>query len=153
MIFLSATVYGQPDTQRANLNKKAIQEEVKAFEKELIGLTEAISRAAKNNDRTALERLLADGFLMTSTSGKIFDKTQTITLWAEPNPDVSDESFTISDAQVLNYGDTAIVMAVITDKWREKGAEKIYRERIFDVWQRKMGKWRLIASKPNKANE
>lgn len=121
--------------------------------KKLLELTEAISVASKNNDRTALERLLAENFFMTLPDGRSFDRKWTIDFWTKPDENVTDESFEIADARTVVSGDTAIVIAIVTDKWRENGVEKVHRERVFDVWQRRKGKWRLLASKPNRIEQ
>lgn len=41
-----------------------------------------------------------------------------------------------------------MVVTVITDRWKEKGGEKTYRERVFNVWQKRRDGCRLVASKP-----
>lgn len=138
----TSMVFGQSVKRASTGNSKTDQK--------LFSLTKEISEASMRNDRTVLERLIADDFILTTASGKIFDKTGVIALWAEPDANVTDESYTISDPKAYIYKDTAIVIAIITDKWRDKDGEQIYRERIFDVWKKSKGKWRLIASKPTK---
>lgn len=121
--------------------------------KKLLELTEVISVASKNNDRAALERLLVAEFFMTLPDGRTFDRKWTIDFWTKADDKITNESFEIADARVVVSADTAIVTAIVTDRWRENGIEKIHRERIFDVWRRYKRKWRLLASKPNKIEE
>lgn len=134
-----ASAYGQTDDE-----KNA---------KKLIALTREISNASKYNDRAALERLLAEEFFMTLPDGRTFDRKRTIDFWTNASPGVTNEDFEIADARAVVSGDTAIVTAVVTDYWRENGVEKIHLERVFDAWQRRKGKWRLLASKPNRIDE
>lgn len=117
---------------------------------EVLRLTEAISVASEQKDRAALESILDDGFVLTLSTGKTFNKAQMIEFWASDNPSITDQSHGISDQHVYVYGDTAIVVAIITDRWRDAEGEKSYQERIFDVWRRSEQGWRLIASKPTK---
>lgn len=117
--------------------------EAEAFEKSLIN-------ALRKGDRAALEKMLAAEFFTMLSDRRTFDRKWTIYFWTKPDEKISDESFEIADARAVVSGDTAIVTAIVTDRWRENGVEKTHRERVFDVWQRHKGKWRLLASKPNR---
>lgn len=123
-----------------------------AVERDLLQLTEAISRAAEVQDRATLDRLLADAFVMTLADGRTLSKAEIIARWTKTDPEVAQQAHRIEEARVYLHGDTAIVTALVTDSWREKSVARSYRERIFDVWQKSGTSWRMIASKPTKAD-
>lgn len=123
---------------------------------ELLALTEALSRASETIERDVLESLIADDFACVTPGGAVVGKRQVIDRWAPLSQvgrqDEVAATHEIADAQVLLYGDVGIVLARITDRWTEDGERHEYVEQVFDVWQRRAGRWQFIAAKPTKSD-
>lgn len=117
---------------------------------ELVDLTRAISQASKHRNRATLEKLMADGFVLTLASGRTYTKAEMISQWTADYPGLTDESFEIHEPLVYAFGDLAIVTAVITDAWRDSEGYHVVHERIFDVWQRQVDGWLWVAAKPTR---
>ncbi len=121
-------------------------------EQELLRLQRLASEASQRADAATLNRIIADDFLMTysrgkpDSYGKFLTKAQVLKKWGTPNPDIS-SSFAISDQRVHISGNTAVIFALITDKWRDKeGVEHTMDSWVSDVWVKRKGKWLLFSS-------
>ena len=101
--------------------------------------------ALKGNDVAALERILADDFMIVGSDGSIRSKDQELA--PIKSGDIKFESFTVEGVKVHVYGDTAVVTGVGTYKVTFKGRTASARERFFDVYQKRKGRWQVIASR------
>jgi ketosteroid isomerase-like protein len=95
-------------------------------------------------DVAALERLLADDFGGTSANGQRYTKTEAI-------EDVKTgkylaESIDLGGIAVRAFGDTAVVTFDQTEKSKFQGEECSGQYNFTDVWIKRNGEWRAVAS-------
>jgi ketosteroid isomerase-like protein len=102
--------------------------------------------ALKRSDLAALDRIMADDFMLLAADGTILSKEQDTA--PIKSGDVRFESLTTEGVKVFVYGDTAVVTGTGTYKVNYKGKAATIRERFFDVYQKRKGQWQVIASRP-----
>jgi ketosteroid isomerase-like protein len=102
--------------------------------------------ALKRNDITALNRIIAEDFMLVEVNGNLLNREQDL----EPvkSGDLKFQSLTTEDVKVFVYGETAIVTGRGVYEITYKGKASTIRERFFDVFQKRKGQWRVIASRP-----
>ena len=88
--------------------------------------------------------LLDEDFVITFEDGSTYSKTGYISYNAA-------SSLHIIEAETLDvkthlHGNTAVLTGVYHERGDEKGKPYDYRDRFTDVWMKKNGKWRMIAS-------
>ena len=88
--------------------------------------------------------LLDDDFVITFEDGSVYSKTGYISYNAAASVRIM-EAETL-DVKVHLHGNTAVLTGVYHERGDEKGKPYDYRDRFTDVWMKKDGKWRLIAS-------
>jgi ketosteroid isomerase-like protein len=117
-----------------------MDDEVKALE---------LSRfqAMEKNDFAALDRLLADDLVYTHSSGAVDSKTAYIdTLKSGKTRYVK---IVPEDLKIRALGDTALIhgKAAMTLETSANGqkSENSFTVRFLDVWQKRNGKWQMIA--------
>ncbi len=99
-----------------------------------------------SKDASIIERIVADDFIGTSSSGKQGDKT---TLLAEAKRDTNTyTSATSSDMKVQMFGDN---VAVVTGLAKETGKTKAgktfaHAYRFTDTWMLRDGEWKCVAA-------
>lgn len=142
-IFLTCPALIQ--AQKASVSPKAAVENERT-KKELIRLTNEVSRASVAHDAAALERLMDEDFVLYGVSGRTFRKKELIARWTSGEP-VAGSSSTPGDFRVYLYGRTAVVISTITDIVRDETGERTIRTSAFDVWRKRGGRWRWIASR------
>ncbi|HYE65549.1 MAG TPA: nuclear transport factor 2 family protein [Pyrinomonadaceae bacterium] len=127
-------------TQAAPLLSQAAQE-VARLESEWVA-------AALGSDTAALERLLADNFVLTSTTGEI-NKAQCIE--GLKNGDLTFEYIRRDDTTVRDYGDEAVVSGVATVKGQYRGSDISgqYRYRYSEAYAKWAGRWLILIGQVN----
>ena len=99
-----------------------------------------------NHDTTAIEKIVADDFIGTSSSGKTGDKA---TLLAEAKRDTNTYTSAVSsDMTVRMFGPT---IAVVTGVAKETGKTKAgktftHTYRFTDTWMERNGEWQCVAA-------
>ena len=88
--------------------------------------------------------LLDDDFVITFEDGKVYSKTGYISYNAAASLRIL-EAETL-DVKVHLHGNTAVLTGIYHERGEEKGTPYDYRDRFTDVWMKKDGKWRIIAS-------
>ncbi len=88
--------------------------------------------------------LLDDDFVITFEDGSVYSKTGYISYSAASSVHI-EEAETL-DVKIHLHGNTAVLVGVYHERGNEKGKPYDYRDRFTDVWMKKDGKWRLIAS-------
>jgi len=91
-----------------------------------------------------LAALLDEDFVITFEDGNVYSKTGYISYNAAA-------SLRILEAETLEvrvhlHGNTAVLTGVYHERGNENGKPYDYRDRFTDVWMKKDGKWRMIAS-------
>ena len=131
--------------------RAATQEELSrhAAEKELREVEKEWDAAVTNRDAPILTRLMADDFVYLSDfgSGANENKTQRLALFAQlKKDDAKDgiERHNVVDTTVRVFGDTAVATAKTTNSTRA-GRKSDFVGRFIHVWQKRGGKWQVIA--------
>jgi ketosteroid isomerase-like protein len=112
------------------------------LEQELMKLEVEWTEAAKNHDKGALGRLLADDFTSVDETGKVINKTQ----YLAGADDVTIDSYSYDEVSVRAYGNVAIVTARWVLKGSYKGADISGEYRETDVWLKSGASWQVAAS-------
>jgi len=102
--------------------------------------------ALKRNDVAMLDQILADDFQYILDNGRTRSKTEELA----PNRagDIKFETLSTEEVKVFAYGDTAIATGVGIFKGSFKGRQFESRERFCDIYQKRKGQWKVIASRP-----
>jgi ketosteroid isomerase-like protein len=88
--------------------------------------------------------LLDEDFVITFEDGSVYSKTGYISYNAAASLRIL-EAETL-DVRVHLHGNTAVLTGVYHERGDEKGKPYDYRDHFTDVWVKKDGKWRMIAS-------
>jgi ketosteroid isomerase-like protein len=98
--------------------------------------------AVKQNDTATMDRILADDFILVTSSGKTYSKAQLL--------DEAKSALRIyehqedTDQTVRLWGDTAIVTAKLWEKGTENGKPFEYKLWFSDVYRRTPAGWRYV---------
>ena len=111
-----------------------------ATRQQLKNLESEWSSAFVRADVPALERLLANEFILTSARGRVTSKAEEIDGAREGGL----LSNTVSDLMVRVYENTAVVTGNLTLVAKEKPDEPL-KYRITDVWILRDGRWQAVA--------
>jgi hypothetical protein len=113
------------------------------------GLDPALAQAAKEydqaqtgkGDRAALERLVADDYLLIRANGTTGDKKLLIGLIVGEGQMTN--PYTIEDPFQRIYGDTVILGGWVHLTGSDHGKPFVQNARFADTWTRKNGKWQV----------
>lgn len=132
---ITALAFGQSTGLKADQNSK--EEQV------VIKLEREWNEAYKNQDKTALERILGDDFILTDEAGQLSGKAQYI---VSATQNLKVESYTLDDITVKLYGDTAILIGRWTGTVTDKGKDISGTIRFTDTFVNRRGRWVCIAT-------
>lgn len=115
-----------------------------SIEKSVTDLEQQWLKSQQANNVDLLEPLLADGFISTSSEGKVSNRTQTI---AEAKA-TKYTSADYIDVKVMVFGDTAIAIGTFRSKGTDASGKPLdANERFTDTWVKMPnGKWQCVAS-------
>lgn len=104
------------------------------------------SRAILRHDIETISDLLADDFIRTSPDGRVHNKAEAILEFDRDKDKYTASTF--DDAKVRIYGDVAIVQAAGVDRGSEAESGKpfVRRYRYTDIWVRRNGVWKCVAT-------
>jgi ketosteroid isomerase-like protein len=111
-------------------------------EREVLKVNQAYDEAVLKKDAEALEKLLADDYVMTSPTGAVLSKAQKMERFR--TRDIQWEFGRSEDVKVRVIGDAAIVTARFVSKGVSRGNPFDDSERYLCVYQRKNGRWLAI---------
>jgi ketosteroid isomerase-like protein len=112
-------------------------------EQQLKDMENQWAKASLSSNGEALMPMLSEDFVNIDSDGTVHNKAQTIARTAKAKFQVSE----ISDMQVNEHGDSAIVTGTWTGKGVDGTGKAIdARERWADTWVKKDGKWQCVAS-------
>jgi ketosteroid isomerase-like protein len=114
-------------------------------EADLLKLNREWFDAYMKRDITALERIAADDYSITSITGEVMTKAQDL---AKLKTYIAaDAAFKLSteDAKTRVYGDTAVLTGALTNSWTDSGKEMNVRVRYTNVWVKRNGRWQVVA--------
>ena len=114
-----------------------MHEELSTFEQEF-------TQAVAANDAAAIERLVADDWVIVDADGTVIDRSRFIS--AIESGALTHESMESTDLEVRVHGDTAVVTGITTSKGQYLGEGFTTRERATDVLVRLDGRWLCVFS-------
>ena len=100
------------------------------------------NEAFKNQDKSTLAKILDDQFIYTDQEGRVLSKTQYI----DGITQTKVESYSIADATVRVFGDTAVVAGRWSGTFTIDGNAASGEVRYTDTYARRLGRWRAVAS-------
>ena len=112
------------------------------MEEELLKLENEFARAVASNDADALDRLLADDWIIVEPDGSIIDKARFLEVIRSGA--LSHESMKSTDLKVRVYGNTAVVTGLTTSKGKFMGQDFISCERATDIFVKQADRWQCV---------
>jgi ketosteroid isomerase-like protein len=109
-------------------------------EDEILTLEKEFSHAVANNDAKAVDRFLADDWIIIGADGGIIDKARFLDVIRSGA--LTHDMMESVDTRVRIYGDTAVVTALTTTTGKYSGQEFTTKERATDVFVKQEGRWR-----------
>ena len=109
-----------------------------AAEQEVLKAFHELDDANIKKDRATMERLMADDYIYTHSTGTVANKAQDIAETMSPGGNWTASKF--DDLKIRIYGD----VAVVTGRQTLTGSSKGYvsgPRRITDLWVRRSGRW------------
>ena len=104
--------------------------------------------AQVKGDGAALQRLLADDYLLINSQDRREDKAQFIADYTAKG--FTMEPFAIDDQVIKVWADGAVLGAAVTMKGMSDGKPYSVRIRFSDIWAKRGGKWQVIYTHANR---
>ena len=130
-------VYGQ------TTNKKP--EKHSGVEAQLMQLERDIGDANIKRDKAFFERVEADEFIFTDSSGGITTKVEDVSSLDKPAGETKLVSYGPDDMKVHVYGRAAVVTGRVTSTYKRQDKELVIQTRFTDVFVKRDGRWQLVA--------
>jgi ketosteroid isomerase-like protein len=120
-----------------------------ATEKAVADLEQQWLKGQQTNNVALIEPLLAEGFVNTSSEGKVTNRAESI---AEAKA-TKYTSADYGDVKVMVFGDTAVALGTFRGKGTDSSGKPLdANERFTDTWTKMPnGKWQCVASHQSKA--
>ena len=114
----------------------SVEQEVKAAE-------DARRAAVLRGDKIALDRLMADDYMVITIAGTVANKAEELALYE--NDQRRTESWDAQNVRIRVYGEAAVVtgLASVTDNLR--GQARRIRFRYMHVWVKRDRRWRIVS--------
>jgi ketosteroid isomerase-like protein len=112
------------------------------MEEELLKLENEFARAVASNDADALDRLLADDWIIVEPDGGMIDKARF--LGVIRSGALSHESMESTDLRARLYGYTAVVTGLTTSKGKFMGQDFTSCERATDIFVKQADRWQCV---------
>jgi ketosteroid isomerase-like protein len=112
------------------------------MEEELLKLEAEFAEAIIKNDPGAIERLVADEWIIINADGGIIDKERFLDVIKSGT--LTHEIMESDNMRVRVYGDSAVVTALTRTKGKFMGQEFGTHERATDFFVRLNGQWRCV---------
>jgi len=113
-----------------------------ALPSDLAAAAHAYDEAQVHGDRAALERLVADDYVLVSSSGQVQAKGELIAGYTDPGFKL--DPFTVRQPVEQVWGDGAVLGGVVDYKGVDGGKPFNMPLRFADVWAKRGGTWRVI---------
>jgi ketosteroid isomerase-like protein len=111
---------------------------------DLAAAAHAYDAAQVNGDRAALERLVADDYVLVNGAGQVQDKARLIADYVAPGFKL--DPFTIEEPVEKVFGDTALLGGRVNMTGTDGGQRFALVVRFVDTWARRDGQWRVVYS-------
>ena len=112
------------------------------MEEELLKLENEFARAVAGNDADALDRLLADDWIIVEPGGGMIDKARF--LGVIRSGALSHELMESTDPKIRVYGNTAVVTGLTTSKGKFMGQDFTSCERATDIFVKQADRWQCV---------
>jgi ketosteroid isomerase-like protein len=112
------------------------------MEEEIIKMEKGFAEAIVKNDPEAIERFVADDWIIISADGGIIDKARFLAVIKSGT--LTHDTMESDDMRVRLYGDSAVVSALTRSKGKFMGQEFTTEERATDFLVRLNGQWRCV---------
>jgi ketosteroid isomerase-like protein len=112
------------------------------MEEELLKLENVFAQAVASNDADALDRLLADDWVIVEPDGGMIDKARF--LGVIRSGALAHESMESTEPRIRVYGKTALVTLVTTSKGKFMGQDFTSCERATDIFVKQSGRWQCV---------
>ena len=113
-------------------------------EEELLKLEKEFTEAIVANDPEAIERFVADDWIIINSDGGIIDKGRF--LGVIKSGALTHEMMESDDIRVRIYGESTVVTGLARSQGKFMGQDFSTRERATDVFVRHDGQWRCVLS-------
>lgn len=111
---------------------------------DLAAAAHAYDAAQVNGDRAALERLVADDYVLVNGAGQVQDKARLIADYLAPGFKL--DPFTIEEPVEKVLGDTALLGGRVNMTGVDGGQRFAIVVRFVDAWAKRDGQWRVVYS-------
>lgn len=118
---------------------------------DLDAAAKAYDAAQLTGDRAALERLLADDYVLVNSGGVTETKAQFVKDLTDPN--VRQDPFVIDKPLERVWADGAMLGGVTTLSGTDHGVRFHQRMRFADVWARRNGRWQVVYTQVSKPKD
>ena len=115
------------------------EEEVRKLERQWLD-------AYEQHDSEAMNRIVADDFIITFPNGTMQTKPQLMSMIAKPNPSSPKMRFYTEDVRSRSYGDTVILMGRVVTEYERDGKKVKEQSRYTDTYVKRNGRWQVVAS-------
>ena len=112
------------------------------MEEELLKLEAEFGEAIVKNDPGAIERLVADEWIIINADGGIIDRERFLEVIKSGA--LTHGMMESDDIRIRFYGDSAVVSALTRSKGKFMGQEFTTQERSTDVFVKRDGQWRCV---------
>jgi peptidylprolyl isomerase len=150
MVLVATVSYGPVQSQtRAKRTRAAGSKPAAAnVEQELKKLERQWLDAYIKHDPDTMARIEADDFTITYPDGSVRTKAEEVEAQRNAQKQIADSSLsnTTEDEHIRVYGDTAVLTGIFVRKGSSQNPSAISRSRYTDVYVRRGGVWRVVAS-------
>ena len=112
------------------------------MEEEVLEVEKGFAQAIVKNDPEAIERFVADDWIIVNADGGIIDKERF--LGVIKSGTLTHDVMESDDVRVRVYGDSAVVSALTRSKRKFMGQEFTTEERATDLFVKLNGQWRCV---------
>lgn len=117
---------------------------------ELMKLESDFAAAVLNNDADAINKFLADNWVIIDADGRVIDKAHFLSV-IKAGTLIHDE-MELDDMQIRTYRGSAVVTTITTSKRKFAGQAFTTRERATDVFVKQNGRWLCVFSQLTRFN-
>lgn len=130
----------------SGFGQKTESEKTEKIRKEIAALGRSYSAMIQRNDSVAIEKILADDYLVADEDGKVFTKGTDLATYKEKKLRVKIDTVEYLDQNVrLITKDVAIDHATIRFVGTSSGKPFDITERCTTTWAKRNGKWLIVA--------
>lgn len=138
-------------------NPRLTKEYADKDKKQLLELEYNWLKAEFSLDTAYLATLMDDSFIGITSSGTTTKQQELLDYFNIISQRMRDsifiDSFRLENAIVNLYGTTAVITFIVHTFRKEKGVTAERKTRFYDVWIKRNGKWKAVASQGTKVTE